>query len=121
MAQRLVDSPKKLNCYFLQETENSFKFFSSQDGFSCSDSEEEDFNPVEIRPDEEEEEVVAGGLVRIEFRAGNTAEAIEDEAENNRRVETLAREKAEEDAMLENAPWEWSSGLEENVSWIRQT
>jgi len=55
----------------------------------------------------EEEEVVAGGLVRIEFRAGNTAEAIEDEAENTKRVETLAREKAEEEAMLENIPWEW--------------
>ena len=78
-----------------------------QDGFSCSDSEDEDVCPVEeIRS--EEEEVVAGGLVRIEFRAGNTAEAIEDEAENTRRVETLAREKAEEEAMLENIPWEWS-------------
>ena len=83
------------------------------DGFSCSDSEDEEVRPEEIRS--EEEEVVAGGLVRIEFRAGNTAEAIEDEAENMRRVETLAREKAEEEEMLENIPWEWGD-FNDNVS-----
>ena len=83
------------------------------DGFSCSDSEDDDVRPEEIRS--EEEEVVAGGLVRIEFRAGNTAEAIEDEAENTRRVETLAREKAEEEEMLENFSWEWGN-FDDNVS-----
>ena len=71
------------------------------DGFSCSDSDEEEIRMEEVRSDEEE--VV--GLVRIAFRGGNTAEAIEDEAENTRRVETLAREKADEDQMLKNEPW----------------
>jgi hypothetical protein len=85
------------------------------DGYSCSDSGEDDVRIEEIRS--EEEEVVAGGLVRIAFRGGNTAEAIEDEAENTRRVETLAREKAEEDEMLKSEPWP-SEGLEDDVSYF---
>ena len=56
------------------------------DGYSCSDSGEDEVRFEEIRS-EEEEELVGGCLLRIAFRGGNTAEAIEDEAENNRRVE----------------------------------
>ena len=81
------------------------------DGFSCSDSDEEEIRMEEVRSDEEE--VV--GLVRIAFRGGNTAEAIEDEAENTRRVETLAREKADEDQMLKNEPW-CLDGLQDEVT-----
>ena len=81
------------------------------EGFSCSDSDEEEIRMEEVRSDEEE--VV--GLVRIAFRGGNTAEAIEDEAENTRRVETLAREKADEDQMLKNEPW-CLDGLQDEVT-----
>ena len=84
------------------------------DGYSCSDSGEDEVRFEEIRS-EEEEELVGGCLLRIAFRGGNTAEAIEDEAENNRRVETLAREKAEEDEMLKCEPWPLE-GLVDDVS-----
>ena len=47
------------------------------DGYSCSDSGEDEVRFEEIRS-EEEEELVGGCLLRIAFRGGNTAEAIED-------------------------------------------
>ncbi|CAB4055870.1 DICER1 [Lepeophtheirus salmonis] len=49
--------------------------------------------------------VTQDGSVRIEFRGENMAEAIEDEHEENLRVESLARNLEEEAKMLSEVPW----------------
>jgi hypothetical protein len=81
------------------------------DGFSCSDSDDDDFLPGggaggSRKIDDNVAETEDVGTVRIEFRGRNLAEAIEDEAKVNERVETLARNRQEEQAMLSDLPWE---------------
>ena len=47
--------------------------------------------------------------MRISFLTTNTAEAIEDEAERNKRIESLERDKADEEEMLQDEEWIWDN------------
>lgn len=47
--------------------------------------------------------------MRISFLTTNTAEAIEDEAERNKRIESLERDKADEEEMLQDVEWIWDN------------
>lgn len=62
-----------------------------------------------------DEEIFEVGGVRISFLTTNTAEAIEDEAERNKRIESLERDKADEEEMLRDIEWTWK---EEEASLI---
>ena len=74
------------------------------DGFSCSDSEDEDASQSNLKQfDIDEVEDV--GNVRIEFRGRNLAEAIEDEEQTKDRIDTLAKHQKEDLDMVSNLPW----------------
>ena len=79
------------------------------DGFSCSDSEDEDFydgGSKKNQFDENVAEVEDVGRVRIEFRGRNLAEAIEDEEQAQSRMATLAKNKEEDLNMVSSQPWD---------------
>ena len=73
------------------------------DGFSCSDSEDEDYSQPKPFDIDEVEDV--GNNVRIEFRGRNLAEAIEDEEQTKDRIESLAKNQQEDLEMVRNLPW----------------
>lgn len=75
------------------------------DGFSCSDSEEEEEFTFNKKLDIDEVEDV-GNNVRIEFRGRNLAEAIEDEELTKTRLATLAKNQQEEQTMVQDLPWD---------------
>uniref|UniRef100_A0A0K2UZN8 ribonuclease III n=1 Tax=Lepeophtheirus salmonis TaxID=72036 RepID=A0A0K2UZN8_LEPSM len=83
------------------------------DGLSCSDSDDdedfyENFDSYRRKAldfNNPNSSVTQDGSVRIEFRGENMAEAIEDEHEENLRVESLARNLEEEAKMLSEVPW----------------
>lgn len=75
------------------------------DGFSCSDSEEEEEFTFNKKLDIDEVEDV-GNNVRIEFRGRNIAEAIEDEELTKTRLATLAKNQQEEQTMVQDLPWD---------------
>ncbi len=74
------------------------------DGFSCSDSEDEDDVTAAKKLDIDEVEDV--GNVRIEFRGRNLAEAIEDEEQTKNRIATLAKNQEEDQTMIQELPWD---------------
>ena len=73
------------------------------DGFSCSDSEEED--EIERSKKLDIDEIEDVGNVRIEFRGRNLAEAIEDEEQTKNRMATLAKNQQEDQIMVADLPW----------------
>ena len=76
------------------------------DGFSCSDSEDEDANSQSNLKQFDIDEVEdVGNNVRIEFRGRNLAEAIEDEEQTKDRIDTLAKNQQEDLDMVSNLPW----------------
>ncbi|QQP56859.1 Endoribonuclease Dicer1, partial [Caligus rogercresseyi] len=89
------------------------------DGLSCSDSEDDDYyyekfdtyrNRKSTASGTALDSVTQDGSGRIEFRGENMAEAIEDETEENLRVESLARNLEEEAKMLSEVPWDEIEG-----------
>ena len=82
------------------------------DGFSCSDSEDEDFYGTGSKKhhiDDNVAEVEDVGRVRIEFRGRNLAEAIEDEEQAQSRIATLAKNREEDLKMVSGQPWDLSN------------
>lgn len=87
------------------------------DGFSCSDSEDED--PLEAAKKVDIDEVEDVGNVRIEFRGRNLAEAIEDEEQTKNRMATLAKNQEEEQKMVLDLPWKMEEILDQTENFTK--
>ena len=75
------------------------------DGFSCSDSEDDEADLAAKSKILDIDEVEDVGNVRIEFRGRNLAEAIEDEEQTKNRMATLAKNQEEDEIMVADLPW----------------